>query len=159
MISPTCQQSVCFLPLTTHLLAQTICKNGNYFAWQGISLKLNNGCSCEIWQQGLTFGPACLLPVAYLRKQVVFCTPSGRGVAGNPNLSSDLELTHNIGPQKSLSDLWGRWEKGQTQVWPSHRSTHVGFDCRSGSFTLLGGYADLQCNLSIVLNSRNTNNH
>lgn len=51
-----------FLLLTTNLLARAVCKNGNYFAWQGISLELNNGSSCEIWQQGLTFGSSCLLP-------------------------------------------------------------------------------------------------
>lgn len=51
-----------FLRLTTNLLAQAICKNGSYFAWQGIRLELNNGSSCEIWQQGLTFGSLCLLP-------------------------------------------------------------------------------------------------
>lgn len=37
-------------------------KNGNYFAWQEISLRLNNGSSGEIWEQGLTFGSLCLLP-------------------------------------------------------------------------------------------------
>lgn len=54
--------SCLFLPLTTNVLAQAVCKNGNYFAWQGISLELNNGSSCEILQQGLTFGSSCLLP-------------------------------------------------------------------------------------------------
>ena len=54
--------SYLFQLLTTNLLAQAICKNGNYFAWQGISLELNNGSSPEIWQQGLTFGSLCLLP-------------------------------------------------------------------------------------------------
>lgn len=56
-ISPV--QVVC---LGTNLLAQAFCENGNCFAWQGISLERNNGSSCEIWQQGLTFGSMCLLP-------------------------------------------------------------------------------------------------
>lgn len=54
--------SCLFRPLTTNLLARAICKNGNYFAWQEISLELNNGSSCEIWQESLTFGSLCLLP-------------------------------------------------------------------------------------------------
>lgn len=54
--------SCLFLPLTTNLLARAICKNGNYFALQEISLEQNNGSSYEIWQQGLTFGSLCLLP-------------------------------------------------------------------------------------------------
>lgn len=54
--------SCLFLLLTTNLLAQAFCKSGNCFAWQGISLERNNGSSCEIWQQGLTFGSLCLLP-------------------------------------------------------------------------------------------------
>lgn len=56
--SRTC---LCIL-LTTNLLAQAFCKSGNCFAWQGIILEQNNGSSCEIWQQGLTFGSLCLLP-------------------------------------------------------------------------------------------------
>lgn len=82
----------CPFPLqTTNLLARAFCRNGNCFAWQGIILKQNNGSSCEIWQLGLTFGSPSPSPSAYLRKQVVFCTPSGRGVAGKPNLPVDLE--------------------------------------------------------------------
>ena len=54
--------SCLFILQTTNLLAQAICKNGNYFALQGISLEQNNGSSYEIWQQGLTSGSLCLLP-------------------------------------------------------------------------------------------------
>lgn len=82
-ISPV---SCLFRLLATNLLAQAICKNGNYFAWQGISLELNNGCSCEIWQQGLTFGSLCLLPRLIYVSRLCSVPPSGRGVAGNPNL-------------------------------------------------------------------------
>lgn len=54
--------SCLFLLLTTNLLARAICNNGNCFTWRGVTLELNNGYSCEIWQQGLTFGSLCLLP-------------------------------------------------------------------------------------------------
>lgn len=55
--------SCLFLLLTTKLLAQfTPTGRKTVFAWQEISVRLNNGSSCEIWQQSLTFGTPCFLP-------------------------------------------------------------------------------------------------
>lgn len=55
--------SCLFLLLTTNLLAQsTPTGRKTVFAWQEIGVRLNNGSSCEIWQQSLTFGTPCFLP-------------------------------------------------------------------------------------------------
>lgn len=73
--------SCLFLLLTTNLLAQSIpTGRKTVFAWQEISVRLNNGSSCEIWLQSLTFGTPCFLPRLIYVSRLRPVPPSGRGV-------------------------------------------------------------------------------
>lgn len=113
--------SCLFLLLTTNLLARsTPTGRKTVFAWQERSARLNNGSSCEIWQQRLTFGTPCFLPRLIYVSRLRPVPHQEEVFLKNKCVEENRENSQHYA---EVFSLCGSWKEGWSGAWPVAESS------------------------------------